>query len=358
MCLKRTVLFFFSFTLSIFFSHAQQEQDGLFDPASRGPGGLRLVFYNVENLFEPGNDPYADDDAFTPEGKYQWNYGKYRKKLINTAKTILAMGGWEAPGMIGLAEIENWQVLYDLAKKTPLNKYDYRIIHENSKDVRGIDVGVLYRPEKLEELSHLAIPYITGDSIRPSRDILYVRFLVQKSDTVHVFVNHWPSRLGGKDVTSGLRKRAALRLRQATDSLLRLDRDSKIVIMGDFNDAPEDESIKGVLGAVLEGGTDPDSGLYDLMYPYKGTGKGTIYHRGVTGGWNIFDQIIISAALLGRSGLIASPSRAFIFSRPWLLDAGTGRPNRTFKGPVFTGGYSDHLPVYFDLEYKKTTFNQ
>jgi len=335
---------------------AQKENNALFDPAERGKDGLRMVFYNVENLFEPGNDPGVEDDPFTPEGDYQWHYGKYKKKSVNIAKTILAIGGWEAPDLIGLAEIENWQVLYDLVKHTPLNSYDYRIVHENSPDVRGIDTGVLYRPEKLEELSHQVIPYVTGKNIRASRDILYIRFLTSESDTLHVFVNHWPSRYGGKDQTSGRRKQAAIQLREVTDSLFSINAESKIVIMGDFNDEPDDDNLEEALGVINNGAIGFTPGLYNLMYPYAGSSMGTIYHTDISGSWFLFDQIIVSTALLRETGLTVIHRRAFIFMSPWLLDADTGRPYRSFKGPVFTGGYSDHLPVYFDLVYNKSAF--
>ncbi len=320
----------------------------------RKPGTLRIVFYNVENLFEPGNDPGVADDEFTPDGRYQWNYGKYKKKILNIAKTLIALGGWEAPDLVGLAEIENWQVLYDLSTKTPLNRYQYRIIHENSPDVRGIDTGVLYIPEKLEELSHRAIQWGSkAGNDHASRDILYIRFLCRGSgDTLHVFVNHWPSRLGGKDQSSARRNQAARQLKEVTDSLFDRNKTAKIVVLGDFNDEPDDESIAKILDAAGDAEGARLTGLYNLMYPYKGTGKGTLYHQSVSGGWNIFDQVIVSDALLNGSGLSVNFKRAYIFDSPWLLDV-NGKPYRSFRGPVFTGGYSDHLPVYIDLAVGK-----
>ncbi len=342
----RLVIFLCLLSAVHFLSVAQEEK---WSVSERRPGALRFVFYNVENLFEPGNDPGVADDAFTPEGMYQWNYGKYYKKTLNIAKTLIAVGGWEPPDFIGLAEIENWQVLYDLATKTPLSRYGYRIVHENSPDMRGIDNGVLYRPESLNELSHSAIPYNPeADNEHRSRDILYIRFLYGEHDTLHVFVNHWPSRVGGKDQSSMRRNRAASRLKAVTDSLLETNKRAKIVILGDFNDEPDDESLAKILGVASDIEKLPSPGLYNLMYPYKGTGRGTLYHSDVAGGWNIFDQAIVAAVLLKGTGLKVYSGRAYIFEGPWLLDV-NGRPRRSFKGPVFTGGYSDHLPVYFDL---------
>jgi len=354
--LFQIMFFLYSILVGCLTAYSQTESSSLFDPSERGPDGLRMVFYNVENLFEPGNDPGVEDDPFTPEGDYHWHYGKYKKKTNNIAKTIIAIGGWEAPDLIGFAEIENWQVLYDLVKHTPLNSFNYRIIHENSPDVRGIDTGVIYRPEKLEELSHKAIRYVTGENTRASRDILYIKFLTLGSDTLHVFINHWPSRYGGKDQTSMRRKQAAIQLREIADSLLSKNGEAKIVIMGDFNDNPDDDNLKEVLGAACKANIDFTPGLYNLMYPYAGTTNGTIYHSSISGGWFLFDQIIVSTALMKETGLMVKNHRAFIFKRQWLLDEDTGRPYRSFKGPVFTGGFSDHLPVYLDLVYIKTAF--
>ena len=314
----------------------------------RGSSTLRFVFYNVENLFEPGNDPGVADDDFTPEGKYRWDYGKYHKKIVNIAKTLIAIGGWDAPDLIGLAEIENWQVLYDLVTNTPLHHYRYGIIHENSPDRRGIDTGVLYRPEKLKELSHRVIPYPSGDTLRTSRDILYIQFLLAERDTIHLFVNHWPSRLGGEDQTESRRNAPAKQLKAITDSLFNRNQEARIIIMGDFNDSPEDRSVSEILGVRDDGQISPSPGLNNLMYPYKGSGKGTIYHSGVVPGWDLFDQVMVSAALLSGVKLTVRFKRAYIFESPWLLDS-YGKPNRSFRGPVYTGGYSDHLPVYFDL---------
>lgn len=328
-------------------NHVSAQDLGEFphDPTERGADKLRVCFYNVENLFDTSDDPASDDDAYLPEGVNQWTYGKYRRKLNNIAKTIVALGGWELPALVGVAEAENWQVLHDLCSATPMSKGGYRVIHENSPDRRGIDVGILYRPEKLTALQHRAIAVQGAADAAFTRDILHATFRLHQNDTIHVFVNHWPSRYRGAAATAPLRIGAAKRLRMAVDSLFGRDPTAYIVIMGDFNDRPADQSLAGILEArPVERAAHP--GLINLMYGLEG---GTIYHTEVTGQWFFYDQIIVSTELLSSTGWQTVYDKAFVFEAEWLLEEGSGRPFRSFKGPVFTGGYSDHLPVYIDL---------
>jgi predicted extracellular nuclease len=315
------------------------------NPEARGDHGLRLCFYNVENLFDISDDPSVDDDAFLPHGSYQWTFGKYRKKLNNIAKTIVALGGWEPPALVGLAETENWQVLYDLCTKTALQKGDYGIVHDNSPDRRGIDVGLLYRREKLQPVFNRSLRVALPDDARHSRDILHAALLTRTNDTLHVFVNHWPSRYGGAHASAPHRIAAARVLREATDALLHRNADAQLVIMGDFNDTPDDPSMRRTLGAV-PAGESVHPGLVNLMYGLEG---GTIFHREVTGQWYFFDQIVVSTSLCNGTGWDVSHGSAFVFEAAWLLDESNAQPRRSFKGPAFTGGFSDHLPVYIDL---------
>ena len=163
----------------------------------RGKNAFRLMFYNTENFFDTLHDPNKNDNDFTPEGNYHWNKWKFYNKLQHTAKTILALGGWDPPDIIMMAEIENRYILERLIYSTPLKAFKYGIIHEESPDSRGIDVALIYRKEKFKELYHRAINITFPDQAEvKTRDILYVKGVLSSKDTLHIFVNHWPSRLG------------------------------------------------------------------------------------------------------------------------------------------------------------------
>ncbi len=326
------------------------------DPSFRGDHALRVMFYNVENLFDTSDDPATDDDDFLPSGAYSWTYYKYRKKLNNIGKTIIAVGGWEAPEIIGLAEIENWQVLFDLCRLTPLNTMDYGIVHENSPDRRGVDVGILYRKGKLRLCDSQTLPVVFQDDSIAGRDILHARFMGVAGDTLNVFVNHWPSRFAGTEITASRRGDAARVLNSCVKELIRLNPMSNIIILGDFNDNPDDHSIRVILDArIYDGSSVGSSSLINLMNMNGMQGKGTLYHKEAVGRWYIYDQIIVSQGLIHNEGWSAKYPHAFIFRADWLLDPVNGVPLRSFKGPVFTGGFSDHLPVYFDLEWRDIT---
>ena len=229
------------------FSQTSSKIENFTDDA-RGDQGIRIVFYNVENLFDTENDPVKFDDDFTPEGIKNWNSYRMYDKLKKTSKTLLSAGGWEAPALIGLCEIENRFVLEKLVAMPALEPSTYRIAHKESPDRRGIDVALLYRPDKFdllhEEAIHMSFPFDTA--IR-TRDILYVKGLVNKGDTLHVFINHWPSRRGGQVASEPRRVHVASVLKARTDSLLTRNPKAAIVIMGDFNDSPENKSIHEIL---------------------------------------------------------------------------------------------------------------
>jgi hypothetical protein len=332
------------------------------------------VFYNLENLYDPYNDSLTNDEEFTPEGAKHWNYGRYIIKLQSLAKTLLATGGWEPTEIIGVCEAENRSVLNKLIYDTPLSAGQYRIIHHESPDPRGVDVALLYRPAKITALSDTAIPVIfESDTASHTRDILYARFLVLKKDTLHVFVNHWPSRFGGYMQTTEKRLQAASVLKKTVDSIQLSNPLANIVIMGDMNDDPQDESISRVLlggdgkqeagdWRQVTGGGRQEAGegvavstaaLVNLMTGNTITGyAGTLKH-GET--WHTFDQFIVSGALeKGLANLCLSPSQPLIFHAPFLLVDDPSRfgnkLNRTYLGPRYLGGFSDHLPIYLDIQ--------
>ena len=310
------------------------------------------MFYNVENLFFPSNDPLKNDDEFTVKGTRYWSFKRYKQKLANIAKTSIAVGEWEPPAVIGLCEIENIYCLKDLIYESPLKKFGYEILHYECGDKRGIDVAMLYRPEFFELVS--SYPYVLkfGPDSRPTRDILYAKGLVNKKDTLHLFVNHWPSRYGGQLATAPKREKAAETLRQKYDSLLTLDPTANIMALGDFNDHPDDVSMKDILVAKKDTINLEPNDLVNLLWQFAESGGGTHKYQHV---WGVLDQIVVSQNLIfSKSNLFASLSTAKIFKADWLMekdDVGE-RLNRTYIGFKFHGGYSDHFPVYVDVMFK------
>ena len=313
----------------------------------------KIMFYNVENLFDTFNDTTTLDDEFTPESGRYWSEYKYYDKLQKTAKVIIAAGEWQSPAIVCLSEIENLFVLEGLINLTALKKLDYRIIHKDSPDLRGIDVAMLYRQELFQPISYNTIKIDFGDSKqRPTRDILYVKGRLLKKYRIHLFVNHWPSRYGGEVETIEKRKYVATVLKSKIDSIRKFEASARIIICGDFNDTPDNESIKETLGARLI--TDSQqSYLINLSIPQNKEVFGTNKYQGE---WTILDQFIVSRNLL--DGEIFIPENGFqIFSPDFLLEkdeAATGfRPRRTFIGMRYNGGFSDHLPVFINLKIKK-----
>lgn len=311
--------------------------------------GIRVLFYNVENLFHPSDDSLKNDDAFTKEGQRYWSYNRYYDKVTKIGKVAIATGEWEPPAVIGLCEIENRQCLKDLVHSSPLKRFGYEIVHQESGDRRGIDVALLYRPAHYRLLHFEAIPLPLGAASRPTRDILYVQGLVG-SDTLHLFVNHWPSRYGGLLATAPKRALAATTLRSKCDSILATNPHAAILLMGDFNDHPDDHSMHDLLRAKKDTHQMKTGDFLNLMSQYEFE-KGTHKHAHQ---WGILDQFVITLGLInGHSGLKIPLHRAVIFDADFLLESekdGIGkRPNRTYIGFNYHGGYSDHLPIFTDV---------
>jgi hypothetical protein len=243
------------------------------DAGKRGDNAIRLVFYNTENLFDPADDSLTNDDEYTPTGLRGWTYNRFQRKLLNLSKVFISIGGWEAPEIIGMCEIENRFVLYKLISDTPLSKIGYKIIHKDSPDPRGIDVAMIYRPDKFVPVTYKAIPVrFPNDPGGRTRDILYVKGKVLGKETLHVFINHWPSRYGGYSATKPKRAVVASILRHYTDSIMQSDQFARIVIMGDFNDEPNDESITKILMARSDSTHLSKNDLYNMMSGYPRAG--------------------------------------------------------------------------------------
>jgi len=301
---------------------------------------LTFVSYNVENLFDTDDDPHKHDNDFLPTSDKKWTPERYQKKLVDIARVLQEINPADMPEIIGLIEVENRKVLDDLVKTAPLLSGNYRIVHQEGPDRRGIDVALLYRPEEFDLITYEAIPVDPGFA---TRDILHVvgNF---KRETFHFFVNHWPSRIGGQEKSEPARVIAAETLKYHVDRVLRETPEAHIVIMGDMNDEPLDKSLQDVLGAGHSG-----AALVNLMMPLDVAGKGTYFYRGH---WNMLDNLVVSSNLLDRKGYQVKEAIGKIFQQPWIeytSKKGEVSPNKTYGGDNYYGGVSDHFPVYLEL---------
>ena len=312
---------------------------------------LRLMFYNVENLFDTIENPNAKDEDFLPGGTRNWNGYRYYQKKNRIYKTIMAAGGWSPPELIGLCEIENETVLEELLWNTPFSKFEYKYIHKNSPDHRGIDVALLYDPERFFPVSERFIRLKLPDEFSTTREILYTKGHTKQNDTLHVFVNHWPSKYGGAVKSQPKRNIAAKTLKAVTDSILKKEKQAKLIITGDFNDDPTAESIKEFLGVNTIEDSIIDQNLYSLSEHWIDGTHGTYKYQGQ---WSIIDQFIVSGSLLKNSNkLKTSKEDAHIFAPPFLLEKDKKyigeKPYRTYIGFKYNDGFSDHLPIILDL---------
>ena len=302
-----------------------------------------IAFYNVENLLDTEDDPDEEDDDFTPEGKNKWDTERYQSKQANIAKVLSEMAN--GADIIGLSEVENLFVIKELVEQPALKKHNYQIIHKDSPSWRGIDCALIYKPNRFKVLDFEAIPF-PEEGYR-TRDILYVKGLYF-GDTLHVFVNHWPSRRGGK---ADKRNMAGAEVRRAVDKILATNKNAKIVVMGDLNDDPFNKSVKSELRAIGKQAKLSEGDLYNVSAPTFRQGHGTLYYKGA---WNLFDQIIVSQGLLSKTeGISYKPESFSIFGPPWMrVKEGqfAGGPKRSFGFGVYLNGYSDHFPTYILIE--------
>ncbi|HLN72506.1 MAG: endonuclease/exonuclease/phosphatase family protein [Methylococcaceae bacterium] len=308
-----------------------------------------VLSYNVENLFDTADDPKIPDEEFLPQSEKKWTGERYQKKLDDLAKVIAGVNPSDYPEIIGLVEIENQTVLEDLIHTAALKSHPYGIIHEESPDYRGIDVALLYRKDAFKEEWHETLPVVFAeDTAFKTRDILHVVGKV-KNNTVHVFVNHWPSRIGGDDKTEPKRVMAASVLKSKVDELMAADANARVIIMGDMNDEPANKSLQETLGA-----KSPDSGskLVNLMMPDDQNGLGTYFY---SGNWNMLDNIVVSKAMISGKKVKVENNKGEIYRSDWMIFTnknGDKTPNRTYVGNKYTGGVSDHFPVYFKMKVR------
>lgn len=309
---------------------------------------LTVVFYNVENLFDLVDDPHKNDNEFLPESEKQWTAERYEKKVIDISKVLGSINKNELPEIIGLCEVENKSVLEDLANSETLSPGKYQIVHFESPDFRGIDCALLFRPNEFKVLKSSPIRVkIDGNEDYTTRDILYVKGRTKNREELHVFVNHWPSRIGGLEKTEPKRKAVAAILKAKIDSIQNIDQKAKIIVMGDMNDEPSNKSLLQVLNA-----REPETnheGLVNLMFPLHLEKQGSYNYRG---NWNMLDNLVVSDNLLDKKGFRVINGKGEIYRSPWMEYTnrdGNISPNRTYGGPNYYGGVSDHFPVYLRL---------
>ena len=304
---------------------------------------LYVAFWNVENLFDTRDDRRTHDDEFTPSGGNNWTEERLNQKFKKLAQVINEMNGGRGPDILGLAEVENRQVLESLVRGHL--KRRYAIVHRDSPDERGIDCALLYDPSvlKLEGSRFILVRLAAGDR---TRDIVETE-LRTGGAALHVFVNHWPSRWEGAEKSEPKRCLAAAVLRRRVDELLQASANSDLLVMGDFNDLPSDRSVVEVLKATGERGRLVPGQLLNSTWPvHLDKTIGTMKYRGE---WMTFDQIVVSQGLLDRTGFSWAKPEACVFMRDYLLvreGRFRGNPFRTYAGQYYVGGYSDHLPIY------------
>ncbi|HPE77957.1 MAG TPA: hypothetical protein PLC80_17820 [Draconibacterium sp.] len=309
---------------------------------------ITVVFYNVENLFDTKNTPGGNDAEFTPEGKNEWTQERYQKKVEDISKVLASVNKKELPELIGLCEIENREVLNDLVKTKFLLAGNYKIEQFESPDFRGIDCALLYRPDEFKVIKSSPVKVVFDDDLTfTTRDILYVKGETNNGEEFHIFVNHWPSRIGGLEQTEPKRIAVAKLLKSKIDSVQNVNPDANILVMGDMNDEPSNKSLSEILQA--KSPEVKNVAFVNLMYPIHNNKQGSYNYRG---NWNMLDNIVVSSNLLDKKGFQCKEMQGFVFHEKWMEYENKGEmsPNRTYGGPNYYGGVSDHFPVYVLLK--------
>ncbi|MGB3342744.1 MAG: endonuclease/exonuclease/phosphatase family protein [Aequorivita sp.] len=320
-----------------------------------------VAFYNVENLFDYEKDPITFDGDWTPDGKNHWTKELYEAKLANMARVLSEIGAditGSSPALIGVCEVESRRVLEDLLNQTPLVDKEYGIVHFDSPDRRGIDVALLYKKKLFVPTHYKAFELVLfSDSDRSKRIYTRDQLLVSgmfDGEKIHIIVNHWPSRSGGEARSRPKRIRAAELNKRIMDSLFSDDPYAKIITMGDFNDDPTSPSIKKTLKTKSKRKNLNLKDLYNPMEAMYKKGMGTLAYQD---SWNLFDQIIVSTELTKKDFSSYRFYKAGIFNKNYLQTASgryKGYPFRSYA-TGFTGGFSDHFPVFIYLIKEKNS---
>lgn len=308
-----------------------------------------IGFYNVENLYDTLNDVWKNDEEFTPSGKNAWTGDRYRTKLDHLAKVISEMATDVTPdglAILGLCEIENKNVVEDLIKNPLLKKRNYKVVHIEGPDARGVDPSFIYNPSYFKVTKavsyHVTLP---TDSSHKTRDILVVSGSFG-GEPLTVLVNHWPSRRGGEMASRPNRNEAARVARHIADSVTKNNPLAKIAIMGDLNDDPVNECVKKIIRTYDDIHAPKEDEYFNPMEKIHSEGIGTLAWQD---SWNLFDQIIINKPFIPGDFSTWNYYTVRVFNKAYLKsDFGNfkGYPFRTYSGAAYTAGYSDHFPVY------------
>lgn len=316
-----------------------------------------IGFYNLENFYDTVDNPAVNDEEFTPSGPKNYNGTIYKDKVEHLATVISQMGterNADGPAILGVAEIENDTVLNDLIHHKLLEKRKYSIVHYDSKDARGVDVAMLYNPRYFTvEASDKLFVQLPGGSKDAyfTRDILWVKGKLD-GETIHIYVNHWPSRSGGEERSAPARNAAAQVCRNHMDSILKTEPDAKFIVMGDLNDDPVNESVEKIIGARGDIKSVKPGGMYNPWTKLYKDGIGTLAYQDA---WGLFDQIMISYPWLNKEQEGFFFWQQHIFNREYMVEnvgRYKGYPMRTWDGNRYRGGYSDHFPTYILLAKK------
>jgi len=309
---------------------------------------ITIASWNLENLFDTIDDANKNDEEFMPSSSKEWTVDRLNTKLYNLARVIRSMNKEKGPAILGVCEVEHKSLLDSMIVKF-LHDKNYKIAYKESPDGRGIDNGLIYNADLFSLLS------VKGDTIKlddgyPTRLVLNVNLLTRDNDTLHIYVNHWPSRRGGEEESEKNRVKAAETLRQDIESNFKRNSKSKIIILGDFNDEPNNNSILKELKAVpfycdTTNYVETHRELYNLAYPSFAEGLGSYKYRD---DWNMLDQVIISGSLIDSKN-IYYVCNSFEVYKPLIMVTRSGKyegtPFPTYGGSRYLGGYSDHFPV-------------
>lgn len=316
-----------------------------------------IGFYNLENLFDTIDSPDTYDYEFLPSGKKGWTSKRYHKKLHNMAEVISQIGEpvvKGGPDILGISEIENKNVIEDLIKEPQLVKSNYGIVHYESPDERGIDVGLIYKKNSFK-ITHTSYHnlHFDFDPHDKTRGQMVVTGVFDDTDTLNIIVNHWPSRGGGQKASEPKRNAAGDLCRRLVDSILNLNENAKIIVMGDLNDNPDNASVVKHLRAKGSEKKLKKDDLFSPFYKVYKKGVGTTAYRDA---WSFFDQLILSQALLSQDRKNYVFWKVNIFRKKFMIQQDgkyKGYPKRTFSFDRFQNGYSDHFPTYLFLIKEK-----
>lgn len=320
--MQKTIYFLFVFSFQYF---------------AFGQNDYSILFYNVENLFDTIDDPKKNDSEFLPSSTSEWNSSKYFEKLNHINKVINQINH---PLIIGLVEIENETVVRDIVKYSDKMKDKYGVVHYDSPDERGIDVAMMYDSSVLKLAGSGFIRYSLPDTAySATRDIVWAKYKKGK-EVFYAMVNHWPSRRSGEKESEVNRIIAATAARKFIDSLMTVDKNVKIVFMGDLNDHPQDKAPQLIYEKLTQ-----------MIYPKSGSFGGSYCYKNQ---WEVLDHMMVSPAFIRKKGIRIVPDSGKIFSFDFLITEYKGNkvPFRTYGSKEYLAGYSDHLPVAISIILK------